>query len=387
MSRSRIRLRPPSASPSSIWARTRCALSSSSGSARALFPLFNEKVMCGLGRGIASTGRLNPEGVALALVNLRRFVAFARAIGVDHLAVLATAAVRDASDGRRFCRRGRTPVPRAGQDHRRSGGGATVRRRSARRDSGCGRNRRRSRRRQRRAGSGWPGTLSAGEYRSNWRRASACRSGRCALPNSATAQGLSETIERALAGVSVLRAAAGKKLYLVGGAARAIARLHMEHTQYPLHIIHQYTITRREAEGFLDIIGRQSRKSLERITTISRKRLEVVPLAALILRKLIAVAGPQSVVFSALGLREGYAYGLIPAEERIPDPLIAAIWRRPAPEPVSPRRRSAAAMDGAAVSATSRKQRGVVIGPPAGSAIWPGASTPTTAPSRPLPEA
>src|SRR6516164_6051699 len=43
----------------------------------AVFPLFNEKVMCGLGRGISSTGRLNPEGVALALVNLRRFVAFA----------------------------------------------------------------------------------------------------------------------------------------------------------------------------------------------------------------------------------------------------------------------------------------------------------------------
>src|SRR5215470_17549060 len=68
----------------------------------ALFPLFNEKVMCGLGRGIASTGRLNPEGVALALINLRRFVAFARAIAVDHLAVLATAAVRDASDGQAF---------------------------------------------------------------------------------------------------------------------------------------------------------------------------------------------------------------------------------------------------------------------------------------------
>src|SRR5271165_7372790 len=68
----------------------------------ALFPLLNEKVMCGLARGLSTTGRLNREGVALALVNLRRFVALARAIGVDHLAVLATAAVRDATDGRAF---------------------------------------------------------------------------------------------------------------------------------------------------------------------------------------------------------------------------------------------------------------------------------------------
>jgi exopolyphosphatase/guanosine-5'-triphosphate,3'-diphosphate pyrophosphatase len=289
----------------------------------AVFPLFNEKVMCGLGRGLSSTGRLNPEGVTLALVNLRRFVAFARAIAVDHLAVLATAAVRDASDGEVFaaeverqCRvqvkiidgaeearlsaagvlagipdadgivadlgGGSVELVRVGPDIPASGGIGQI-------DEGI---------------SLPLGPLRLAEFGDR-------------------TKGLSEAIERALAGVSVLRAAAGRKLYLVGGAARAIARLHMEHTQYPLHIIHRYTISRREAEGFLDIIGRQSRKSLERITTVSRRRLDVVPLAALVLRKLITLAGPQSVVFSALGLREGYAYGLIPAEERIPDPLIA----------------------------------------------------------------
>ena len=68
----------------------------------ALFPVLNEKVMCALGRGITSTGRLNAEGVTLALVSLRRFVALARALDVEHLAVLATAAVRDAIDGRSF---------------------------------------------------------------------------------------------------------------------------------------------------------------------------------------------------------------------------------------------------------------------------------------------
>src|SRR5260370_31233393 len=102
----------------------------------------------------------------------------------------------------------------------------------------------------------------------------------------------------------------------------------MDHTQYPLHIVHQYTVARREAEAFFDIIGRLSRKSLERITTISRKRLEVVPLAALILRKLIAAARPENVIFSAFGLREGYAYGLVPFRERGSHPLIAAFaWR------------------------------------------------------------
>ena len=70
----------------------------------------------------------------------------------------------------------------------------------------------------------------------------------------------------------------------------------MEQTQYPLHIIHRDTLTRREAEGFLDIISRQSRKSLERITTISRKRLEVVPLAG---REVVDV---ERAVVPAVGL-------------------------------------------------------------------------------------
>jgi exopolyphosphatase / guanosine-5'-triphosphate,3'-diphosphate pyrophosphatase len=289
----------------------------------AVFPLFNEKVMCGLGRGIASSGRLNPEGVALALVNLRRFVAFARAIAVDHLAVLATAAVRDASDGDAFAaeveRQCRVPVKiiDGAEEARLSAAGVLAGIPDADgivADLGGG---------SVEVVRVGPGTLSSGGNGQIGEGISLPLGPLRLAEFGDRAKGLSETVEQTLAGVSVLRAAAGRKLYLVGGAARAIARLHMEHTQYPLHIIHRYTISRREAEGFLDIMGRQSRKSLERITTVSRKRLDVVPLAALVLRKLITLAGPQSVVFSALGLREGYAYGLVPAEERIPDPLIA----------------------------------------------------------------
>jgi exopolyphosphatase / guanosine-5'-triphosphate,3'-diphosphate pyrophosphatase len=289
----------------------------------AVFPLFNEKVMCGLGRGIASTGSLNPEGVALALVNLRRFVAFARAIAVHHLAVLATAAVRDASDGEAFAAeverqcRVQVKIIDGAEEARLSAAGVLAGIPDADgivADLGGGSVE------LVRVG---PGTRSAGGTGQIDEGISLPLGPLRLAEFSDRAKGLAEAVERALAGVSVLRAAAGRRLYLVGGAARAIARLHMEHSQYPLHIIHRYTISRREAEGFLDIIGRQSRKSLERITTISRRRLDVVPLAALVLRKLITLTGPQTVVFSALGLREGYAYGLVPTEERIPDPLIA----------------------------------------------------------------
>src|SRR5206468_10895509 len=74
------------------------------GLKRAPFPLFNEKVMCGLGRGLERTGTLDPEGVSLALDNLGRFVTLAEVMGAKRIDLLATAAVRDASNGKEFVR-------------------------------------------------------------------------------------------------------------------------------------------------------------------------------------------------------------------------------------------------------------------------------------------
>src|SRR5712691_3056253 len=283
-----------------------------------LLPLLNEKVMCALGRGIARTGRLNPDGVELAFANLQRFVALARALKVDHLTIIATAAVREASDGEAFAtaaeRQCGIPVHiiAGSEEARLSAAGVLAGIREAdgvvgdlgggsvelvRVDSGA----------REPIGSGVSlplGPLRLAELDDN-RKA------------------VAETIERGIASAPVLREAAGKTLYLVGGAWRAIARLHMEQTHYPLHIIHEYTIARRPAEGFLEMMAGQSRRSLERIASINRRRLEVVPVAAAILRQLIAAGRPERIVFSAFGLREGYAYGLLPREPRI-DPLIAA---------------------------------------------------------------
>jgi exopolyphosphatase/guanosine-5'-triphosphate,3'-diphosphate pyrophosphatase len=283
-----------------------------------LMPLLNEKVMCALGRGIAVTGRLSPEGIELAFANLQRFVALARALGVDHLAVIATAAVREAEDGRAFAaeaeRQCGVPVRivEGGEEARLSaagvlagirdvdgvvgdlgGGSVEVVRVDSAADQPIA------------AGVSLPlGPLRLAEFGDN-RKA------------------LTEAIERAIGDAPVLREAAGRTLYLVGGAWRAVARLHMETADYPLHIIHEYTIPRRPAEAFLDIVSSQSRRSLERVTAISRRRLDLVPLAALILRRLIGAGRPERIVFSAFGLREGYAAGLLPAERPI-DPLIAA---------------------------------------------------------------
>jgi exopolyphosphatase / guanosine-5'-triphosphate,3'-diphosphate pyrophosphatase len=283
-----------------------------------LLPLLNEKVMCALGRGIAATGRLNRNGVELAYGNLQRFVALSRALGVDHLAVIATAAVREARDGRAFAAEAErlcgvpVRVIDGSEEARLSAAGVLAGIRGA---------------------DGVVGDLGGGSVelvRVDAAAVDPVGSG-VSLPLGPlrlaelgdNRKSLIETIDRTIDSTAVLRAAAGKTLYLVGGAWRAIARLHIEQTHYPLHIIHEYTIPLRPAEEFLEIVAGQSRRSLERITGISRRRLEVVPLAALILHRLIQSCRPAQIVFSAFGLREGYAYGLLPVEPRSA-PLIAA---------------------------------------------------------------
>jgi len=73
------------------------------GAARSPAYFYNEKIMCGLGAGLLETGRLNPEGRTRALNALIRFAHLAEGMGLPPLSVVATAAVRDASDGPEFC--------------------------------------------------------------------------------------------------------------------------------------------------------------------------------------------------------------------------------------------------------------------------------------------
>src|SRR5437764_1502811 len=285
-----------------------------------LLPLLNERVMCALGRGIAVTGRLNPDGVQLALANVERFTALARALAVDHLAIIATAAVRDAADGHDFAAE---LEERCGVPVRIINGREEARLSAAGILAGIP------------DADGVVGDLGGGSVelvRVDANKTPAIGAG-VSLPLgplrfvefSDNRKAVIEQIERIIATAPLLRECVGKALYLVGGAWRAIARLHIEQTHYPLHIIHQYTIARRPAEAFLDVIAAQSRRSLERITGIGRRRLEVVPMAATILRRLIAFGKPDRLVFSAFGLREGYAYGLLPTRRA------ASGWRCASP--------------------------------------------------------
>jgi exopolyphosphatase/guanosine-5'-triphosphate,3'-diphosphate pyrophosphatase len=252
--------------------------------------------------------------VQSAFIHLDRFVALARAIGVSRLDALATAAVRDAEDGDQFARqverrcRARVRILSGEEEGRLSALGVISAIPSAHGvvgDLGGGSVELVP------VGAGRPGqggTLPIGPFRLQHLVGDERR--------------LSEAVEQAVATLPWLGKRRDQTFYAVGGAWRALARIHMEQTHYPIHVIHGYTLAWRDADDFLALVARLSRRSLEQIGTVSRKRLEVVPVSAEILRRVLAAVRPKRLVFSAWGLREGHLYDLLPLRLRTQDPLL-----------------------------------------------------------------
>src|SRR5581483_634353 len=124
--------------------------------------------------------------------------------------------------------------------------------------------------------------------------------------------------------VHALSAGKGRHFYAVGGAWRALASLHMAQSGYPLHVMHGYTIRARDAIEFCYLVHRVSPNSLSRIEVVANARRPLLGYAALVLEHVIRRAKPESVIISALGVREGLLYSLLSESERKRDALIAA---------------------------------------------------------------
>ena len=280
--------------------------------------IFNEKAVLRLGRGLQASGRLNEEGMGQAFTVMHRYHAVARAMGAHPFEVLATAAVRDAKNGPDFVARlrARMPdvpirvlsgleeaeysargvlcgIPTADGILADIGGGSLE---LVRLDNGT---------------RGASHTLSLGAIRLAER----------ADGDPVRARAIADAD---LATVPWLAEGANRDLYLVGGAWRALARIHMAQTGYPLQMVHHYTISREEARDLTGVIAGAGRRALERLPGLSRRRIDDLPYAAVTLRRVLRATGVRRVVFSASGLREGWFMQRMPQAISAQDPLLAA---------------------------------------------------------------
>lgn len=287
------------------------------GERRAPAALFNEKVLCGLGRGLASTGELSGEGVAMARANLRRFTSLATGMGAGEILAVATAAVREATNGPEFVaaverdNQITVSVLTGAEEARLSALGVA----SAMPDA-----------------DGMMGDLGGGSLelvgmtRGKAREHVSLKLGPLRLMDETggNRRRASDLIDRQLAKVAWLNQQAKRDFIAVGGAWRMLARIVMEKQNYPLHVIHHFSLETSVARQWVNRLAGLSRDEVRALGNLSRRRAESLPLAALVMERLLITAPPARVVFSAYGLREGCLFDRLPEEERMMDPLLAA---------------------------------------------------------------
>ena len=104
---------------------------------------------------------------------------------------------------------------------------------------------------------------------------------------------------------------------------RAIARIFIEQTNYPLHVVDNFTIRAEEALSLSRLMAGLSRSTLAKVSSLSPSRVKSVQYATEVLGSLIEIAQPSHVVFSGFGMREGQMLQHLPEEMRHQDPLIA----------------------------------------------------------------
>ena len=288
------------------------------GLTRAPTPLYNEKVLCGLGRNVLLTGRLNEEAVRRALAALARFRVLCDTIRVGEIFVLATAAARDAENGPAFLDAAQAAV------------GRPIELLSGRREaelsalgvvSGF------------HAPDGVVGDLGGGSLELVDVRGSTMGQGVTMPLGGLALQDLSggslkkaakiarEHLKKAAPQLETLR---GRSFYAVGGTWRALAKLHQASRGYPLHVMHGYSVEPSDELSFLEMVERTDAATLQDVETVSEARRPLLAYGAVVLEEIIRAGRPREVAISASGVREGLLYERLDRETQALDPLIVA---------------------------------------------------------------
>ncbi len=288
------------------------------GMARALTPIYNEKVLCGLGRHVATTGKLDEDAVDRALRALARFRVLCDTMQVSDVFVLATAAARDASNGPAFLEAAEKACGRpisllSGAEEARASALGIV--------AGFYRP------------DGIVGDMGGGSLELVDVKGATIGQGTTMPLGGLALQDVSggslrkaqrivrAALERA---PEYLESLHGRTFYAVGGTWRALARLHQAATDYPLHIMHNYILDPKSGLDFLQLVEGADTKTLKDIESVSEARRPLLAYGAIVLEEIIRLGEPKEVAISAFGVREGVLFDKLDPETQKRDPLIAA---------------------------------------------------------------
>jgi exopolyphosphatase/guanosine-5'-triphosphate,3'-diphosphate pyrophosphatase len=276
--------------------------------------LLNEKVSARLGKTLQDDNRLPAKAIDVALRGLARFRSIVEAIGVESLTVVATAAVRDASNGPEFLEMvrgiGLLPTLLSGSEEAAAsargvmcafpdaegvvadlGGGSLELVQVASGEVGHG------------------VTLPLGTLRV------------AKMREKNTARAL-QTMRAMIEAQSPRGLAEVRPLYVVGGSWRALAQFAMNDVRWPIRNQHGFVLEPRQIAHLVSVLTHTPVASI-RNAGVSSARAGSIADAAIVLAALVRHLRPSRVIVSSFGLREGLVFADMPAEIRRKDPLIA----------------------------------------------------------------
>lgn len=286
------------------------------GSGRAPVVLHNEKVAAGLGRDLSSSGAMTSKAMDVALGGLARYVLLLGDLGIEDIETVATAAVREASNGPDFLAQvsalGLAPRLLSGEEEALAGAmgvrGAFPKAAGVVADLGGGSlELTRFDTESCASGKSLPlGTLRLPDLRA--KGGSAFRSGVIKLLSQAGWDG-----------------AIDQPLFLVGGTWRALATYALQQRKSPLDDPHALELERDEALNLAKALRNADPADLAQVQGISGFRASALPDAAALLKVLIDTLKPTGLVFSSWGLREGLLYSRLDPSAQRQDPLLAGV--------------------------------------------------------------
>ena len=279
--------------------------------------IFNEKVSCGLGRGLQKNGKLGKEEMHRALAAMTRYSAIIKNLECHKVFGIATAASREASNGKSFIKKAEKICQCdisviSGEEEAQLAATGIV--------SGFYKV------------DGIVGDMGGGSLEllnidhNKISGGDTLKLGGLSLID--TSGGDLETAakitRKALDGLDWLSSGEDRPFYAVGGTWRAFARMYMGQIDYPFHILHGYSIEGEEALKFAHLMDHVAPENMEEFKLFSKSRRETIPYGAVVLAEYIKNVRPSKIYFSSYGVREGAIYRLLDKQERQKDPLLAA---------------------------------------------------------------
>src|SRR5580704_6363827 len=261
------------------------------GLTRSPTELFNEKALCGLGREVQTTRLLPADAVQNALSTLKRFRALCETMGVKKTLAIATAACRDAKNGPAFIKLAERTID---ADIDVLSGSREAELTALGVISGVHR------------ADGVVGDLGGGSlelidvHGMHARRGLTRPLGGLALAD-ISAKSLKKAekfVKKTLSELPMLKDCKDHTFYAVGWTWRALARLHMWQTGYPLHVMHGYAIPAGEALEFSRLVHRVNVDTLSNIEVVTNARRPLLAYAALVLEHILRIGKPDRVMFS-----------------------------------------------------------------------------------------